>query len=94
MTKASKKIQRKIKKNKKKQAEKDFKEKVSLFSQIDDYCLVCEKSFDKGNENMVKSWYVVVRKNQKKVNLYCPACWDRANKLVKNIKEEIDAEKS
>jgi hypothetical protein len=94
MTKAAKKIQRKIKKIKKKQAERDLKEKISLFSEIEDCCLVCEKPFDKKNKEMVQSWYVIVRKNQNKVNLYCPECWDRANSLIKEIKEEINAKKS
>ena len=94
MTKAVKKIQRRIKKAKKKQAEADYKEKVSMFSRLDDYCLVCEKIFDRNNKDVEKSWYVVVKKEQDKVNLYCPECWERANVLVKKIKEEVDAEKS
>jgi len=94
MTKAAKKIQRRIKKAKKKRAEADYKEKVTMFSKLDDCCLVCEKAFDRNNKDMVQSWYVVARKEQNKVNLYCPECWDRANALINKIKEEIDAEKS
>ena len=94
MTKAAKKIQRRIKKAKKKQAEAEYKEKISMFSQLEDFCLVCEKPFDKKNKEMVQSWYVVVRKGQNKVNLYCPECWGRANSLVNLIKEEIDEEQS
>ena len=77
---------------KKKQAKQDLKEKISLFSQIDDYCLVCEKPFDKKNKEMVQSWYVIVRESQNKVNLYCPECWERANSLIKEIKEEMNAQ--
>jgi len=94
MTKAVKKIQRRIKKAKKRQAETDYKEKANMFSKLEDCCLVCEKAFDRNNKDVVKSWYVVVRKEQSKVNLYCPECWDRANVLVNKIKEEIDAEQS
>tara|TARA_Y100001938_G_scaffold86198_1_gene118328 strand:+ start:345 stop:629 length:285 start_codon:yes stop_codon:yes gene_type:complete len=94
MTKATKKIRRRIKKAKKKQAEADYKEKVNMFSKLDDYCFVCEKVFDRNNKDVVKSWYVVVKKKQDKVNLYCPECWERANSLVKKIKEEVDAKKS
>ena len=94
MTKATKKIQRKIKKMKEKQADKDVKEKVNLFSKLEDCCLVCEKPFEKQSKEMVKSWYVVVRENQKKVNLYCPECWTRASSMVNKLKEEINAEKS
>ena len=94
MTKAAKKIKRKMRKEKEKQAERDLKEKVNLFSKLEDSCLVCEKPFDKQNKEMVQSWYVVVNKEQKRVSLYCPECWDRARDLVEKIKEEINEEKS
>ena len=94
MTKATKKIQRRIQKAKKKQAEQELNEKVNMFSRLEDFCLVCEKPFDKKDKDMVQSWYVIVRENQNKVNLYCPECWDRANSFIKEIKEEINAEKS
>ena len=92
MTKAIKKIERRMRKAKKRQAEKDIKEKIGMFSRLEDYCLVCEKSFDKQNKEMVQSWYVVVKEEQNKVNLYCPECWERANSLVSLIKEEINEE--
>ena len=94
MTKAAKKIQRKIKKMNKKQAERELKEKINMFSQLEDSCLVCNKPFDKKNKEMVQSWYVVVRKEKNKVNLYCPECWKKANNFVEQIKEEMNAEKS
>jgi len=94
MTKATKQIERKIRRAKKKQTEKEMKEKISMFSKLDDCCLVCEKAFDKQNKDMVQSWYVVVKEDPGKVNLYCPECWDRANDMVKRIQEEINAQKS
>ena len=94
MTKAAKKIQRKLKKNKAKQAKKDLKEKVNMFSELGDRCLICERSFDKQNKEMVQSWYVIVRKEQSKTNLYCPECWERANSLINELKEDIDAQRS
>ena len=87
-------IKRKIKKNKKRQAEQDLKEKIGMFSQLEDSCLVCKKVFDKQNKKMVQSWYVIVRKEQNKVNLYCPECWERANDMIVKLKEEINAEQS
>ena len=89
MTKATKKIERKMSKVKKRQAEKDMKEKIGLFSRLEDCCLVCEKPFDKQDKEMVQSWCVVVREDKSQVNLYCPECWDRANDMVKKIQEEI-----
>ena len=67
MTKATKKIERKMRKAKKKQAERDMKEKIGMFSQLEDFCLVCEKVFDKQDKKMVQSWYVVVNKEQKRL---------------------------
>ena len=90
MTKAAKKIERNMKKAKKRQAEKDMKEKIGLFSRLEDCCLVCEKPFDKQDKEMVQSWCVVVREDKSQVNLYCPECWDRANDMVKKIQEEIN----
>ena len=40
------------------------------------------KVFDKKDRSMVESWRVVVREKEKKVNLYCPECWDFAQKIV------------
>ena len=89
----TKKIERKIRNAKKRQAEKELKEKVGMFSKLEDFCLVCEKPFDKQNKEMVQSWYVIV-KDKGKVNLYCPECWNRATSIVKQIQEEMNEEKS
>ena len=93
MTKAAKKIKRSMRKTKKRQAEKDIKEKMNMFSRLEDFCLVCENPFDRKDKEMVQSWYVVVRKESKKVNLYCPECWNRATGIVKQIQEEMNEEK-
>ena len=90
MTKTIKKIERKMRKAKKRQAEKDIKEKMSMFSQLEDCCLVCEKPFDKQDKEMVQSQYVIVREGEGKVNLYCPECWGRANGIVKQLQEEMN----
>ena len=90
MTKAVKKIERRMRKAKKRQAEKEMKQKIGLFSKLEDSCLVCEKVFDKQDKEMVQSWYVIVREENKKVNLYCPECWGRAAGIVKQIKEDIN----
>ena len=90
MSKLERKIRRKSAQHKKKQAEKDMAQKVSLFGNLPDRCLICEKAFDKNRKEMVQSWYVIVREAQEKVNLYCPECWQRANSLVKEMQESID----
>ena len=42
------------------------------------------------NKEQVMSWYVVVRENVEKVNLYCPECWGRANELIEQLREGLD----
>ncbi len=39
---------------------------------------------------MAMTWTVVVREKEGKVNLYCPKCWDDAQKLIAQIKEELN----
>jgi len=90
MSKLGRKIRRNSAKHKKKTAEKEMAEKVSLFGSLPDYCLICEKSFDKKNKEMVQSWYVIVREQEKKTNLYCPECWQRGNKFITELQEELE----
>jgi hypothetical protein len=61
---------------------------MDLFDKIPNQCLVCEKSYDKKNKEMVRTWNVVVRNKEQKVNLYCPQCWATAQKIIRDFKEE------
>ena len=64
-----------------------------MFSRLGDECLACTKPFDKSDKEQVKTWTVVVRESEKKVNLYCPDCWGMAQKVVEHYqKEENDNE--
>ena len=78
-------INRKLKRQQEKEAKKDLKEKIGLFNKLGEECLVCQKDFDKKNKEMVTTWSVVVKEDT--VRLYCPECWDRANNLIKDIKD-------
>ena len=73
---------RKIKRAKKKRAEKELQEKMFMFDKMGDECKMCEKPFDKKDREQVKSWNVVVREKEKKVNLYCPECWTKAKSII------------
>lgn len=92
MSKLDRKIRRQEAKKKKKQAEKEMATKIALFDQIPDACLVCDGAFDKSNKEMVSSWYVIVKNEQQKVNLYCPPCWDRALNMIKDFENHIKGE--
>ena len=85
-------IAKKIKRQQQKDAKKELKEKMGLFSKLEDECLVCQKSFDKKNKQMVMTWSVVVK--EEAVRLYCPECWNRANNLIKEIEDGYKNAKS
>jgi hypothetical protein len=86
---------RKFERTKKKAAEKELKQKVSMFDMMPDACVSCFKDFDKRDREMVMTWYVVERRKEKKVNLYCPECWEDGMNLVKHMitKKETEADK-
>ena len=69
--------------------EKELTKKINMFGQLEDCCLVCEKPFDKKDKEMVTSWYVVVREEEKKVNLYCPSCWEKAMEIIEDFKDGL-----
>tara|TARA_R110000824_G_scaffold7311_2_gene32954 strand:+ start:607 stop:882 length:276 start_codon:yes stop_codon:yes gene_type:complete len=73
----------------KKDGNEDVAEKVALFGELEDECLVCSKPFDKKDREMVMSWNVVVREVEEKVNLYCPECWSGAIELLNEIKNDL-----
>ena len=76
----------KAKNKKSKKLEKELTKKINMFGQLEDCCLVCEKPFDKKDREMVMSWYVVVREEEKKVNLYCPSCWGAAMNAIEEVR--------
>lgn len=88
-------LKRKLERTKKKAAEKELKQKVMMFDKMPDVCVSCFKDFDKRDREMVKTWYVVERRKENKVNLYCPECWEDGMNLVKDMiqKKETEADK-
>lgn len=86
----SRKIRRQKANKKKKIAEKEMATKVALFGKLPSNCLTCDKPFDKMNREQVMSWSVVVRESEDRVNLYCPPCWERAQKTVQEFKKYLE----
>ena len=84
------KLSKKIKRDRSKQAEKDLVQKVNMFDRIPDKCTACESPFDKLNREMVMSWNVIVREQEKKVNLYCPSCWGKANEILEDFRKKLE----
>lgn len=69
-------LKRKIQKAKKKKAEKELKDKVMSFDRMPDCCVMCYKDFDKKSKEHHDTWIIVERREQKRVSLFCPDCWD------------------
>ena len=71
-----------------KRVKKEMNKKISMITDIPDSCLACDAPFDKTSEEQVKSWFVVVRNEAEKPNLYCPSCWKMANKIIEDYKNK------
>ena len=83
------KFSKKMKRDRSKQAEKDLAQKVNMFDHLPDSCTACLKPFDKLDRDMVMSWNVIVREQEKKVNLYCPPCWGKANEILRDFRHRL-----
>ncbi len=59
-----------------------------MFDKIPNFCLTCEKPFDKMNKEDVNSFRVVVRESEGRVNLYCDSCWDKAVNILEEYSEK------
>ena len=77
----------------KKDGTEEVAEKVALFGKLEDECLVCAEPFDKTNKEQVRSWFVVVRKEENKVNLYCPDCWNKAHETIEEFRKRMEKKK-
>ena len=85
-------IKRKMARNaikKQKKAERQMSKKLMMFDMLEDACAACDKPFDKKSKEHATTWNVVVREQEKVVRLYCPECWDKANKLIKEIQDDL-----
>ena len=87
-------LKRKIQKAKKKKAEKELKSRIMSFDRMPDCCVVCYKDFDKKSKEHHNTWIVVERREQKRVSLFCPECWDNglaaAKEHVYKKQSELD----
>ena len=63
--------------------EKKLAKKLNMFDDLPEYCLTCEKEYDKKNKEQAMSWKVVVKPDA--VRLYCPECWASAEKTLEEF---------
>lgn len=74
---------RKLQRLKKKKAKKEIKDKVMSFDRMPECCVMCYEPFDKSNKEHRDTWIVVERREQKRVSLFCPKCWENGLATVK-----------
>lgn len=86
---------RKLQRLKKKKAKKDIKDKVMSFDRMPDCCVICYEPFDKNNKEHRDTWIVVERREEKRVSLFCPSCWENGLAAVKEniVKEQNPLDK-
>ena len=82
-------LKRKLRRSKEKKLNKKMAKQVSMFGKLKNECSTCQAPFDKKSKEHAFTWRVAVREKEQKVNLYCPDCWDRAMKLVKEIENDF-----
>ena len=83
------KMARTVAKREKKEFEKQMKRQLMMFDKLSTECAACKKPFDKKSKEHAMTWKVVVREEEEIVRLYCPECWDKANKLIKEIQDDL-----
>ena len=59
---------------------KEAASSIDLMLGMGDECLTCHRQYDKFSQEMAKTWFVEVFKADKKVNLYCPDCYNNRSK--------------
>jgi len=83
------KISRKKAKREKKEFEKVMKQQLMMFDKLGTECAACNKPYDKKSKEHAMTWRVVVREKEEVVRLYCPACWDKANKIIEEYNNDF-----
>jgi len=64
---------------------------MGMFDLLPDQCSACLAPYDKKDKQMVTTWNVVVREEEKIVRLYCPECWSTAQRIIQDVRD-TDAE--
>ena len=85
-----KKIKRAKKKKKDKKEAVDQQQRIAkqmnMFDRMPNVCSACNLEFPKTREAHL-SWQVVVYNDRQLVRLFCPACQEKAQKMVENNNE-------
>ena len=86
----NRKQRRAAQKSNKKKGEKPNKEidnVMGMFDLLPDQCSACLAPYDKKDKQMVTTWNVVVKEEKKVVRLYCPDCWNTAQRIIQDVRD-------
>lgn len=70
---------RKVERKQKKDFQKQLTKQVGLFNLLPEQCHLCKKPYDKKSKEMAQTWFVNVFEEEKIVDLFCPDCWSKVN---------------
>jgi bacterioferritin-associated ferredoxin len=75
-------------------AEEALATQAALFGKLPEECTACEAPFDKTDKEMISTWRVVVREQDKEnpVRNYCPSCWGTAQEVLDNFLKSLPEE--
>jgi len=90
MNRAQRRAAKKANKNGQK-TNKEIDKVIGMFDLLPDQCSACLTPYDKKDKQMVNTWNVVVREEEKVVRLYCPDCWTTATRIIQDVRD-TDAE--
>lgn len=83
-------LSKKFERNQTLEAKKSLTSELNMFDRLPNKCDTCHKDFDKKSKEMAKTWFVVVRKAEKVIRLFCPECMAKAKEVV-NASEKHEA---
>lgn len=87
---------RKFQRLKNKKAKKVLKDKMMSFDRMPDCCVMCYKVFDKKSKEHHDTWTIVERREEKRVSLFCPDCWENGLATIKEkvVKKQTELDKA
>jgi predicted RNA-binding Zn-ribbon protein involved in translation (DUF1610 family) len=91
MNRAQRRAAQKSKKKKSHKSNKEIDKVVGMFDLLPEHCSACLAPYNKKDKQMVTSWNVVVKEEKKIVRLYCPDCWETAQRIIQDVRDS-DAE--
>ena len=75
----------------KKDGNEELAAQVAMFGKLPEECTACTSPYDKTDKEMATTWNIVIR-DKNTVRLYCPQCWEAAQKIIKEFKERKNDE--